>query len=86
MVVKRSLVLGSSSQSFIWAFSESTTGRRVPADRKTPNQVETSNGFSSAMVSQIGTSSGVSGLRSAEVMPSALSLPARMNSMLVVRL
>src|SRR5215211_7237279 len=84
--VKRSLVLGSSSQLFICSLNAATTGWGVAAGRKTPNQVETSNGFSSGMVSQIGTSSGVSGLRWAEVMPSALSLPARTNSMPVVRL
>src|SRR6266851_6729373 len=79
-------VLASSSQAFIWPLSESTTGLGVPAGRKMPNHVETSNGFSSGMVSQIGTSSGVSGLRWAEVMPSARSLPARTKSMPVVRL
>jgi hypothetical protein len=86
MVLKRSLVFSSSSQAFIWALSESTAGLGVLAGRKTPNQVETSNGFSSGMVSQIGTRSGVVGLRSFEVRPSARSLPARTNSMEVVRL
>ena len=34
-----------------------TTAAGVPAGRNTPNQVDTSNGFSSGMVSQIGTRS-----------------------------
>ena len=38
----------------------------------------------SGMASQIGTSSGVSGLRAAEVMSSARSLPARTNSMRLI--
>ena len=61
-------------------------GLGVLAGRKTPNQVETSKGFSSGMVSLIGIRSGVRGLRCAEVRPSARSLPARTNSMAVVTL
>ena len=61
-------------------------GLGVLAGRNTPNQVDTSNGLSSGMVSLIGTRSGTIGLRWAEVSPSARSLPARTNSMAVVRL
>jgi hypothetical protein len=55
-------------------------------DRSRRTRRQKDAGFSSGMVSQIGTSSGVGGLRSAEVMPSARSLSARTNSMPVVRL
>jgi len=59
MVLMRSRVLGSASHAFIWALSESTMGLGVLAGRKMPNQVETLKGFSSGMVSLIGTRPGV---------------------------
>ena len=81
MVVKRSLVLGSSSQLLHLgvARGDDRLGRARPAGtRRTRSRRRTVS--APAWSRRSAPASGVSGLRCAEVRPSALSLPARTNS------